>query len=54
MLYAPIKLAMQADGKPVTDEARNAAMKRFETRLTSSQRTALRTWWKTKLEGGGA
>jgi hypothetical protein len=29
-------------------------MKRFETRLTPAQRTALRAWWKNQLEGGGA
>lgn len=54
---AGIRMAIAADGKPVTDEAWAGAMKKFEGRLTAPQRTALRAWWKASVEGvegGGA
>jgi hypothetical protein len=49
-----IQLAIAAEGRPVSDEDWNAATKRFAGRLTQTQATALRTWWRAHVEGGGA
>jgi hypothetical protein len=49
-----IQLAIAAEGRPVSDEDWNAATKRFAGRLTQTQMTSLRAWWRSNVEGGGA
>jgi len=45
-----IRMAIEAEGKPVSDEAWAATAKRFEGRLTKEQLTALRKWWRSNVE----
>jgi hypothetical protein len=51
---AGIRLAMEAEGRPVTEEAWGAMQKKFAGRLTADQFKALREWWRSSVEGGGA
>ncbi len=47
---AGIRLAIEAEGRPVTDEAWAAVVKRFEGRLTEKQFESLRRWWISSVE----
>jgi hypothetical protein len=49
---AGIRLAIEAEGRPVTDEAWGAMEKRFAGRLTAGQFKALKAWWKKSVEAG--
>jgi hypothetical protein len=50
---AGVRLGMQVDGKPLSDEVVDGALKRFEGRLTATQVKALKAYWR-RIEGGGA
>jgi hypothetical protein len=49
-----VRLAVEADGKPLSTETWNALEKRFAGRLSPSQFTALRAWWRGTVEGQSA
>jgi hypothetical protein len=51
---AGIRMAIEAEGRAVTDEMWNTTMKRFEGRLTAGQAKALRAWWVASVEGGAS
>jgi hypothetical protein len=48
---AGIRMAIEGEGRPVSDEVWSAMEKKFGSRLTDKQFTALKTWWKPKVEG---
>lgn len=50
---AGIKLALQVDGAPLSNEIVDAALKPFAGRLTATQAKALKAYWR-RIEGGGA
>jgi hypothetical protein len=47
---AGIRLAIEAEGRPVTDEAWGAMEKRFAGRLTAGQFESLKKWWRSSVE----
>jgi hypothetical protein len=49
-----IRLAIEAEGNAVTEEAWGVIEKRFAGRLTAAQFSALKAWWRKSVEGGGA
>jgi hypothetical protein len=51
---AGIRMAIEADGKPVSDQAWAKLGKRFAGRLTANQFKSLRTWCRNSVERGGA
>jgi hypothetical protein len=51
---AGIRLAIEAEGNAVTEEAWGVIEKRFAGRLTAAQFSALKAWWRKSVEGGGA
>jgi hypothetical protein len=51
---AGIRLAIEAEGRAVSEEAWGAMQKKFAGRLSASQFTALKAWWKKSVEGGEA
>jgi hypothetical protein len=44
---------MSVDGKPLSDEVVDGALKKYERRLTETQVKALKAYW-LPIEGGGA
>lgn len=48
-----IRLGMQVDGRPQSDEVVAGALRKFAGRLTATQVTALKAYWR-RIEGGGA
>jgi hypothetical protein len=48
-----IRMAVHAQGAPVSEEQWKAFDERFGGRLTKTQITALKSWWKTSVEQGG-
>ena len=50
---AGVRLAIEAEGNPVTEEAFAELEKRFAGRLTAGQFSALKVWWRSSVEGGG-
>ena len=50
---AGIRLAIEADGRRVTDEAMDAFAKKFKGRLKPTQIASIRAWWRGSIEGGG-
>ncbi len=48
-----IRLGMQVDGKPLSDEVVDGALKKYTGRLTATQAKALKAYWR-RIEGGGA
>ena len=51
---AGIRMVIEAEGNAVTEEAWSVMEKRFAGRLTANQFSALKTWWRSSVEGGGA
>ena len=49
---AGVKLGLQVDGKPLSNETVADALKPFAGRLTATQITALAAYWR-RIEGGG-
>jgi hypothetical protein len=47
---AGIRMAIEAEGRAVSDEAWSSMQKRFEGRLTSEQFNTLTTWWRAAVE----
>jgi hypothetical protein len=43
-------LAIEAEGRPVTDQAWGALQKRSEGQLTAKQFESLRRWWISSVE----
>ncbi len=50
---AGVRLGMQVDGKPLSDELVDGALKKYAGRLTATQIKALKAYWR-RIEGGGA
>src|SRR5262249_54807833 len=52
---AGIEMAMEADGRPISEEAWARAERRWvgAGKLSSSQFRNLRHWFRTQVEGGG-
>jgi len=48
-----INMAIAVEGRPVTAEAMDAFAKKFSGRLKPGQITALRAWWRSKVQGSG-
>jgi hypothetical protein len=48
-----IRMAIHAQGAPVSEEQWQAFDARFGERLTKTQITALKNWWRTSVERGG-
>jgi hypothetical protein len=46
-----VRLAVEAEGKPVSDETWAALEKKFSERLTPTRFKSLKAWWKTSVEG---
>lgn len=47
---AGIRMAMAAEGRPVSEEAWSAMEKRFAGRLTAKQFASLKAWWRSSVE----
>jgi hypothetical protein len=45
-------MAIEAEGKPVSEEAFAVLAKRFSGRISEAQFKALKTWWRASVEGG--
>jgi hypothetical protein len=48
---AGIRMAIEAEGRAVSDEAWAAVQKRFAGRLSQKQFESLKSWWRTSVEG---
>lgn len=48
-----IRLGMQVDGKPLSDEVVDGVLKKYAGRLTATQAKALKAYWR-RIEGGGS
>ena len=51
---AGIRLAIEADGRRVSDAAMDAFAEKFKGRLKPSQMAAIKAWWRGSVEGGDA
>jgi hypothetical protein len=49
---AGIRIAIEAEGRPLSEETSGAMEKRFAGRLTAGQFKALKAWWRGSIEKG--
>jgi hypothetical protein len=49
---AGIRMAIEAEGRPVSEEGFAVLAKRFSGRINEAQFKALKTWWRSSVEGG--